>query len=227
MSDFQNEVVTYANQFYRKKGTAPSISQIIKNVKNCSRSKLYDSFNGITDICTKAGIPTPMDRIEKIKNVNKRTNSIKRSIKNNVAEIKLTKNQITRINMISHLEKGKSPATIVNNLLNIDSLIRKDNLNFNNFKEINNYISEAKKRGFDPLNLLSLQILLNNAGFEQLNKGQREKLLDIAIYLNSQHMNSLIFIQTYNRNIKLISIVNDYLSNKIDLNELSLKMSQI
>lgn len=111
MSEFEQEVVEYVKTFYQKKGKTPSINQIIKNVKNCRQSKLYRSFMGIEDICSKAEIPYPKDRIEKIKNLNKnnvKSNSSKKSKNNEDSDIKLTKNQIFRINTISHLEKGKN-----------------------------------------------------------------------------------------------------------------------
>ncbi|MGD0804931.1 MAG: hypothetical protein ABSA11_12765 [Candidatus Bathyarchaeia archaeon] len=56
MSDFQREVVEYVKTYYQKKGKAPSISQIIKGIKNCSRAKIYDSFKGIEDICNQAEV---------------------------------------------------------------------------------------------------------------------------------------------------------------------------
>jgi hypothetical protein len=120
LSNLHKEVVEYAKKFYQKKGKAPSISQIIKGVKNCSRTKIYNSFKGIEDICSIANIPSPKDRIDKIKNLNissKNVNRVHKSKNSDDNEIKLTKDQILRINTISHLEKGKSQLKIIDNLL--------------------------------------------------------------------------------------------------------------
>jgi hypothetical protein len=110
LSDFQREVLEYVKKYYRKIGKAPSISQIIKGVKTGSRVKIYDSFKGIEDICTQAGIPYPIDRIDKTKNLNKKSIKSTPTIvpNNDENNIKLTKDQIYRINTISHLEKGRS-----------------------------------------------------------------------------------------------------------------------
>ena len=127
MSDFQREVVKYVKTYHQKKGKTPSISQIIKGIKNSSRAKIYDSFKGIKDICNQAEVPNPKDRIDKTKNLNRTsTKSTPKIIVGKMEDngIKLTKDQILRINTISHLEKGKSQSKIVDNLLNLDSLIR-------------------------------------------------------------------------------------------------------
>lgn len=185
---------------------------------------------GIEDICSEAEIPYPKDRIEKIKNLNKnnvKSNSSKKSKNNEDSDIKLTKNQMFRINTISHLEKGKNQSKIIDNLLNIDSLIRNNNLDHDKIKDVSDYLSEAKNHGFDPHILLALQSLLNEAGFQKLTKAEREKLIGIASYLHSENMTALTFIQKYDKYIRLINIVNSYLSNKIGMSELSIMVNQL
>lgn len=230
MSEFEAELIEYVKKFYKKNGTAPTIKQMIRNIKSCSRSKIYASFKGIEDICSKAEIPYPKDRVEISKNLNKKnikSNSIEGSINNGNGDIKLTKSQILRINTISHIEKGKSTSKVIDDLLNYDSLIRNDNLDQEKIKEVSSYLSEAKKCGINPITILSLQISLNKAGFQQLDQSQRERLLSIALYLNSKNMDEVTFIILYNRYIKLINIVIMYVNDKIGLKELLFRVSQV
>lgn len=169
---------------------------MIKSIKNCSRSKLYGTFKGIEDICSRAEIPYPKDRVEKSKNLNKNTiksNSVKTSI-NDDGDIKLTKNQVFRLNTISHIEKGKSVSKVIDNLLNLDSLIGV--IIWIMIKlMVSGYLSEAEKCGFDPSTLLKLQLSLNKAGFQQLDQSQRGRLLSISTFLDSNNTDALIFIR--------------------------------
>jgi len=230
LSDFQREVVDYVKTYYHKKGKAPSINQIIKGVKNCSRAKIYVSFKGIEDICNQAEVPNPKDRIDKTKNLNR---SSTRStpiivVKNNEgSEIKLTKDQILRINTISHLEKGKSQPKIIDNLLNLDSLIRENELDHNKINVVSEHIEDAKKRGMSPQTLLNLEIMLYNSGYTSLNADELEKLNNIAKYLHSTKLRVEDFIKFYNRFKEIINIVMDYNSKKISYIEFKNRIDKI
>ncbi|MCX6643323.1 MAG: hypothetical protein NTV15_08035 [Candidatus Bathyarchaeota archaeon] len=230
MSEFEAEVVEYVKKFYQQNGAAPSIRLMIKNINNCSRSKIYATFKGVEDICSKAEIPYPKDRVEKSKKFSKKKiklNSVEGSNNDDNDDIKLTKSQILRINTISHIEKGKSTSKVIDNLLNLDSLIRIDNLDHDKINEVSSYLSEAKNCGIDPITLLALQVFLNKAGFQQLDQSQRERLLSIALYLDSKNMDEVTFIKLYNRYIKLINIVIEYVNGKIGIKEMLLKVSQV
>jgi hypothetical protein len=229
LSDFQREVLEYVKIYYKKIGKVPSISQIIKGVKNGSRTKIYDSFKGIEDICTQAGIPHPIDRLDKTKNLNKK--SIKSSpiivTNNNENNIKLTKDQILRINTISHLEKGKSQSKIIDNLLNLDALMRENGLDHDKIISVSKYIEDAKKRLMDPETLLNMEIMLHNSGYTYLSEEELRKLNDIAIYLNTAKLKAIEIILQYNRYIAIINIVNDYIDNKISFIEFKNRMNRI
>ena len=220
----------YVKTYYQKKGKAPSINQIIKGVKNCSRAKIYVSFKGIEDICNQAEVPNPKDRIDKTKNLNR---SSTRStpiivVKNNEgSEIKLTKDQILRINTISHLEKGKSQPKIIDNLLNLDSLIRENELDHNKINVVSEHIEDAKKRGMSPQTLLNLEIMLYNSGYTSLDVDELEKLNNIAKYLHSTKLRVEYFINGYNRFKEIINIVMDYNSKKISYIEFKNRIDKI
>jgi len=230
LPDFQREVVEYVKTYYQKKGKAPSINQIIKGVKNCSRAKIYVSFKGIEDICNQAEVPNPKDRIDKTKNLNR---SSTRStpiivVKNNEgSEIKLTKDQVLRIYTISHLEKGKSQSKIIDNLLNLDSLIRENELDHNKINVVSEHIKDAKKRGMSPQTLLNLEIMLYNSGYTSLNVDELEKLNNIAKYLHSTKLRVEDFIKFYNRFKEIINIVMDYNSKKISYIEFKNRIDKI
>jgi len=222
--------VEYVKTYYQKKGKAPSINQIIKGVKNCSSAKIYDSFKGIEDICNQAEVPNPKDRIDKTKNLNRsgtRSTPIIVVKNDEGSEIKLTKDQILRINTISHLEKGKSQSKIIDNLLNLDSLIRENELDHNKINVVSIHIEDAKKRGMSPQILLSLEIMLYNSGYSSLDVDELEKLNDIAKYLHSTKLKVKDFIIVYNRFKEIIKIVMDYDSKKISFVEFKNRMDEI
>ena len=230
MSDFQREVVDYVKTYYQKKGKAPSINQIIKGVKNCSRAKIYVSFKGIEDICNQAEVPNPKDRIDKTKNLNRsgtRSTPIIVVKNNEGSEIKLTKDQILRINTISHLEKGKSQSKIIDNLLNLDSLIRENELDHNKINVVSEHIEDAKNRGMSPQTLLNLEIMLYNSGYTSLNVDELGKLNNIAKYLHSTKLRVEDFIKGYNRFKEIINIVMDYNSKKISYIEFKNRIDKI
>ena len=220
----------YVKTYHQKKGKTPSISQIIKGIKNSSRAKIYDSFKGIEDICNQAEVPNPKDRIDKTKNLNRTsTKSTPKIIVGKMEDngIKLTKDQILRINTISHLEKGKSQSKIVDNLLNLDSLIRENELDHNKIKKVSEHIEDAKKRGMNPQTLLNLEIMLYNSGYTKLNSYELEKLNNIAKYLHSIKLSAVDFIIVYNRYINIINIIKDYNANKISFVEFKNRIDEI
>jgi hypothetical protein len=229
LSDFQREVLEYVKTYHRKKGKAPSISQIIKGVKTGNKTKLYESFTGIADICDQAGIPHPKDRIDKTKNLNRKSVKLPslNVSDNDVVNIKLTNGQIQRINTISHLEKGQSQSKVIDNILNLDALMRENGLDHNKIIRVSNYFEDAKKRGMDSETLLNMEIMLFNSGYTSLSEEELIKLNDIAVFLHTKKIKAINMIAIYNRYINIINIVNDYIDNKISFNEFKNRMNRI
>jgi len=69
--NLQEKVIEYVARSHSKKGTIPSISQILKEV-GTYRSLLYGIFpGGLGGICASAGVPEPTTRIERTANLSK------------------------------------------------------------------------------------------------------------------------------------------------------------
>ena len=229
MSDFQRDVLEYVMTYFNKVGKVPSISQIIKGVKTGSRAKIYNSFKGIEDICIQAGIPNPTDRLDKTKNLNKKSTKLTHSTVPDKEEndLKLTQDQKLRIRTISHLEKGRSQSKIIDNLLNYDALLRENGLDHDKIISVSEHINDANKRNMNPEKLLNMEIMLYNSGYTYLNEEELSKLNDIAQHLHANNLKAKEIILKYNKYIDIINIVNDYNENKINFIEFKNRMNRI
>jgi hypothetical protein len=81
LKGFRNKVVDFVKNYYVDNGRIPYISQILREVK-INRIGLYKLFPGkLSEICSLAGVPVPINRIRRVEHALKgRKKSIKRRV---------------------------------------------------------------------------------------------------------------------------------------------------
>ena len=130
----RKEVLSFYTQYDRKEGEIPSISIILERVKT-NRANLYGVFpGGQGEMCRLAGIPSTVpipsgspSRMEIQQSVPDSAIAVQPKTENTSyppSMLLLSPEQTQRIYTISHLEKGKDPMQIVNELLDSDATRR-------------------------------------------------------------------------------------------------------
>lgn len=174
MSDLKDQILSFIKDYNLKEGKPPSIKTISKKVKGVTVRQFYKIFpGGIKEACSEAGIQAPSENIKSTqKALNARREKQNRRDVVPVSEaIKpdtytLSEPQMLRLRVISHLEKGKSPNKIIDELLEFDSNIRLNyKLNLDQVKTVNDFLNAAQVRGFEKEQLLDVLVKVHNAGF--------------------------------------------------------------
>ncbi len=128
----KHQIVQFVQEFHKQNGRAPSVNEILKHFKNnglCS-STFYQFFpKGLKELCSLAGIPVPVERIRKTA---KATAALREGRKGDVhretalSRLILTEEQTKRLLGLSHLEGGRDPLLIMDQLLDLDTVLRKE-----------------------------------------------------------------------------------------------------
>jgi hypothetical protein len=79
IEEIRGRVVSFAKEYYKNYNLAPPIAVICKEVGISSRKKLYQIFpTGEREICEKAGIPVPVERMRRrVENKCKTANNLR------------------------------------------------------------------------------------------------------------------------------------------------------
>jgi hypothetical protein len=136
-----------------------------------------------------------------------------------------------RLRIISHLEKGKSPNKIIDELLEFDSNLRLNyKLNLDQVNSVNDFLNVANGYGWDTKRILDIMLKIWNAGFNN-TAYDGEKLSRLAEVLDAlctesslekitQIMEDLLEIKFYElipqEKIIFMNINSDIKNNKIN-----------
>jgi hypothetical protein len=126
IEEIRGRVVSFAKEYYKNYNVAPPIAVICKQIGISSRKKLYQIFpKGEREICEKAGIPVPFERIsrrvKKDPTIEEKTAGTEGSPP---LGFQLTTRQIERLYGLLHLEKHKSIKEIIDVWLDMDVELR-------------------------------------------------------------------------------------------------------
>lgn len=186
-------ILDFMRKFYTKNNTAPSISAISKKIKGANTRKFYLIFpGGIKEACIEAEIEPPRKSIESTAHARKGKSTKAASTDSNPIKdtYTLTEQQMQRLRTISHLEKGKAPSKVIDELLEYDSSLRLEfKLKNDDLNQINEFIKSASRRGWDRDSLLNMITKIWNAGFNRsdYNGEKLEHLSDVLCYLSPKN----------------------------------------
>jgi hypothetical protein len=155
--NLKQAVIEYIKSHYTQKGSVPALKSIIEHFKGdgLNLTRFYRIFpGGMGEVCRLAGVPVPMERI---KQTAKATEMMKAarikgaqsaSMEAPPVRLTLTEAQTRRLLGLSHLEGGKDPLVIVDELLDYDSKARRYGLTLEKMKMLSEFLEEALQIGW-------------------------------------------------------------------------------
>src|SRR4030043_1332187 len=167
MSDLRDQILIFMKDYNLKEGKPPSIKTISTKVKGVTVRQFYKIFTGgIKEASLAADIQAPSENVistqkalnaRKGKHIRKDAPPPPEAVKPDTYT--LSEPQMIRLRVISHLEKGKSPNKIIDELLGFDSDIRLNyKLNLDQVKAVNDILNAARARGFETEPLLDILV---------------------------------------------------------------------
>jgi len=147
----KRRVLEYIRGFYAKEGRAPSLRQILKKEK-LNRARFYQLFpQGLAQACQLASVPAPKERISKVGKAVEASRAKRlepAANQKSFSRLLLTEEQTKRLLGLSHLEGGKDPHIILDELLNYDSKARKYGLSLAKRKLLSEVLEVAMEKGW-------------------------------------------------------------------------------
>lgn len=150
--ELKKVIIDYAKEFYGEYKKAPSIRQIITRFKaeKLNRSKLYKFYpGGLAEVCRLAGIPVPerLANTQMALKARMKAEERKDGEASSSVRLVLTEEQSKRLLAISYLER-KDELTVLDELLNFDSQLRKYGLPMETIKRVSDAVDVAVSRGW-------------------------------------------------------------------------------
>lgn len=206
MDESKRATLDFIKSHYDDKGEPPSVTLLCKEIEGLSRRKFYEFFKGgVGEACKLAGVPAPKARIASTNKALKerRKASEGADLRRRViaadrhlgagynqgdlsSKIVLSEEQVKRILGISHLEGGKEPRIILDELLERDTFLRENkDLSLDDTKAVFDYLGKAKERKWTIPMLLSLHVRLWNAGLNSMSSEDIERLLGFLVKMGA------------------------------------------
>lgn len=184
-TELRKAVLNFVKNHHESSGKAPSIRAICSEVDGVSVRKFYKLFpGGIGEVCKKAGVPVPEQRIRATRKAVRGQEMKAKGVEDRSVpgfRIMLADSQSARIQGISHLEGGKDPGMIIDELLDRDTYLREEKgLSLDDVKAVFDYIDGAKERKWKVGWLIGIQTKLWNAGLMGMSSRDVENL---AVFL--------------------------------------------
>ncbi|MEM3356900.1 MAG: TusE/DsrC/DsvC family sulfur relay protein [Candidatus Bathyarchaeia archaeon] len=205
-TEVKNAIIDFIQSHYAKNKIAPSIRLIADKFKaqGVDRCTFYSYFpKGLSEACKAAGIPAPerlkqTQRALKVKKARSRVEGA-RVEEVSSTRLTLTEEQTRRLFGISHLEKGKDPSLIVDELLDGDSLLRKKyKLSLSDTKLIAKFLRAAVDRGWSTTsnpNIVDFITYLWNCGVQNLPAETVSGLVNLVNDLRARKWNPSEFVK--------------------------------
>jgi hypothetical protein len=189
--ELKQPIIKYIRGYYRQNGETPPLRKIIKRFEKekLNFSRFYEIFPGrMSEACRLAGVPIPTERIrrtDRATEVSKMTEPTP-SVQVCPSRQMLSDEQTKRLLGISHLEGGKEPLIIIDELLERDAKLRKTyKMSFKDTKSVADFLDLAANGGWEVPSLLSMVTRLWNSGFIHLDQHSLKCLSDMLTEMKS------------------------------------------
>lgn len=229
MSDLEQAILSYIKDCHTKSNRAPSLRVLIRQFKGegLNFAKFYQLFpRGITEACAKAGVPAPMERIRQTEMAVQGVKMKDAAIQENVPiqnRLMLTEAQTKRLLGMSHLEGGKDPLIIVDELMDRDSeLRRKYKLSFKDTSTVSGFLNMAVGRGWSVSaspNIVDFCTQLWNLGIQQLPPETISGLIQILNTLKASQWDPTQFVREATDARNSVYWFREYKAGRINAND--------
>ena len=179
-SNVKDDIVQFVKSFYNENVISPSISLILKEF-NLNRTDFYNLFPGrLSELCRLAGVPVPKNRIDAVKPALKsKEKSSAKAQQSAVDCLTLSPEATRRIYGICQLEGGTNPNLAIDNLLDLDTIMRKYGLSLEQLVNVAHFLDAAAGRKWPINNLLDYITTLWNLGVHNLDATSLGNLISL------------------------------------------------
>jgi hypothetical protein len=229
MAELEQSILSYVKDYHSKNKRAPSLRALIRQFKGegLNFAKFYQLFpRGITEACSKAGVPTPMERIRQTEMAIQGVKMKEGDIQENVPlqnRLILTEAQTKRLLGMSHLEGGKDPLIIVDELMNRDSELRREfKLSFKDTSTVSGFLNMAVGRGWSVStspNIVDFCTQLWNLGIQQLPPETVSGLIQILNALKASKWDPTQFVREATDAKNSVYWFTEYKAGRISAND--------
>ncbi|MFH0896897.1 MAG: hypothetical protein V1850_02465 [Candidatus Bathyarchaeota archaeon] len=217
--ELKRAIINYVKDY--EKGVPP-VKKIGQKFK-ITLKRFYTIFPGkMPELCRLAGKPLPVERMKRtekaIKSKGQRTVEDERP---NV--IHLSEEQSKRLWGLSHLEKGKDPQLIIDELFDRDSTLRKTyNLSLSDTRLVAEFLKAAVDRGWSMSsspNVVDFVTDLWNCGVSNLTLGTVKGLISILKDLEKRKWLAVDFVDYVTRHQNELLWYSQYMRGDISFEE--------
>jgi hypothetical protein len=119
-------IINFIRDHHKETGEAPTLREITEGF-NMSSKTFYKVFSGISEACRASGVPVPekrRDTTSEATKIIKRRSSRQGDQNASGSLVSLTQEQVGRLLGLSHLEGGKDPRVVLDEMLDRDTQLR-------------------------------------------------------------------------------------------------------
>jgi len=247
MSEVKKAIMSFIKSHHDINGKPPSLKTIRERVEGASTRRFYSLFpGGMAEACRLSGIPVPKDRIKATKKARK-TRESKTQKQADTKEVSsfriiLTKEQVSRLRGIAHLEGGKNIEIIIDEMLDRDTRYREEKgLSLNDTKEVFDYLKAAKEIGWEISWLLRMHTKLWNAGLKSMSSEDVEGLAvflenmkawgweagDITRILNNPFIKDALPRLSYDDGVKMVEFIREAMTEGLTVSQYLNEMAKV
>jgi hypothetical protein len=203
--DLKQPIIEYIRDHYRQNGKTPPLRKIIKHFEKekLNFSRFYEIFPScIPEAYRLAGVPIPTERIRRTRKATQasKTTEPQPHVQTCPNRPMLSDEQTKRLLGISHLEGGKDPLIIIDELLNRDAKLRKAyRLSLKDTKMMVDFLNLAIEKGWQVPWLLSIQTCLWNSGFMDLDQQALEWLANLLKEVKRNGLKAEDLVRTFKK----------------------------
>ncbi|MGD1055043.1 MAG: hypothetical protein ABR867_03065 [Nitrososphaerales archaeon] len=214
----REEVIAFAKQYHARHGKPPSVRTLEQSFRaqGLNRYSFYSEFpGGMGELCRLAGIPAT-GSIEQTVAATESRRAASRDTSRAAAGVNLTENQERRLLAICHLEGGKDPSLVLDEILYRDMKFRKlYKLSMPDTARVAGYLDEATKRGWsihDSPSILDCLTEAWNAGVIALEPALVTSLTELAREIQRRGSTPKQYLNLVARTQNMVSAYLEYKS---------------
>ena len=226
----KKQVLTFIGKYHGQHGKVPSI-KTVKSQFKISNARFYQIFPGLAEACQQAGCPIPKGRIKQTLNAKRKVKvlvKVKEATAQKGNRFILTENQTARLQGISHLEGGKDPALIVDELLDLDRKLRRDHgLTLEDIQIVPNFLKDMVERGWKLKQIQSYLTDLWNSGYSTLGFPEGCEVLGLFKKLKELGWPLIEFVDYAREYYDEIKLLKGYNNGELSFEEFNERMVNI
>ena len=227
----REEVIAFAQRYHSSHGKPPSVRTIERSFKaqGINRYSFYSEFpGGMRELCRLAGIPAAGSLGQTVAATESRR-AASRDTSRAAAGITLTENQERRLYAICHLEGGKDPSLVLDEILDRDMRFRKTyKLSMPDTARVAEFLARAIENKWsihDSPSVLACLSKASSAGLLDLEPALVISLTDLVREIRRRNLTPQQYLDLVARNQSMTSAYLDYKGGKITLYEFQRRLA--